>query len=340
MVPVKPALLAAVAVAACALAGCAEKKEKLPAEKPHSTLEGVYAPALDKFRATTKRRPVVRSRYVDWDPRGNAGEDWGATIAAAESEGMRLEVHWSPERFAGGGQEAAVSLAGIVKGRGDEVAVAAAAGLRKAKRPVFLRFAAEMNGNWHTYSGYTRDEEPRGEIGSPETYIAAWQRVRTIFRGGSAAEVNRALKELGQPPLTVRPRGRIGAPRVAFVWTPNLSSQPDVPGNAPERYYPGDAFVDWTGVDVFDTDPWPAIERLLDTHYQAHPEKPFALAEWGLRTNGDNGRFVDDMFDWLREHPRVGLIQWWDAGPSRLSENPKAAARYRERIGSPRYAPR
>ncbi|MDX1531405.1 MAG: glycosyl hydrolase, partial [Rhodothermales bacterium] len=41
------------------------------------------------------------------------------------------------------------------------------------------------------------------------------------------------------------------AANVAWVWSPNVVSVPDTPDNDMHRYYPGDAYVDWVGLDGY-----------------------------------------------------------------------------------------
>jgi hypothetical protein len=302
------------------------------------TLLGVYSWNVSAFEAATSKDHAVRSRFVDWDPSTVDGETWKATIAAAESSGMTLDVHWAPERWTANGPAEVLSPGGIARGEGDATILTAATELRAAQGPVLLRWAAEMNAWWHHYGAYDKNGDARGGDHTTAAYIAAWRRVRTIFRGGSHAEVSAALAALGQPPLAVPDDGQpVGAPGVNFVWTPNAGSQPNVGGNHWNRYYPGDAYVDWVGVDVYNDTEWPLLSRLLDEHYEGHPSKPFTLSEWGLLEEGDDPAFVHHIFDWVERRPRVGLIEWFDSGDSLMSANPRSAAAYRRRSADPRY---
>ena len=70
-------------------------------------------------------------------------------------------------------------------------------------------------------------------------------------------------------------------PSVEVVWNPQGYGSPDLPGNSAQAYYPGDAYVDVVGDDLYDIRgkaEWDAAEEL----YVAHPGKPFAFPEWGL----------------------------------------------------------
>ena len=74
----------------------------------------------------------------------------------------------------------------------------------------------------------------------------------------------------------------VTTPKLRIVWNPQGFGAPDVAGNSAQAYYPGDAFVDVIGDDLYDIRghgaTWAAAEKL----YKAHPSKPFAFPEWGL----------------------------------------------------------
>ena len=74
------------------------------------------------------------------------------------------------------------------------------------------------------------------------------------------------------------------------IWNPQGYGSPDLPGNSAAAYYPGDAYVDVVGDDLYDIGgkaAWAAAAAL----YAAHPRKPFAIGEWGL-WGVDDARFV------------------------------------------------
>jgi mannan endo-1,4-beta-mannosidase len=85
-------------------------------------------------------------------------------------------------------------------------------------RRVYLRFAHEMNGTWYPWSA----------IGSgqyPWQYVAMWRHVHGI------------LESYG-----------LNSSHVQWVWCVNNS---DVGPWKAEQYYPGNAYVDWVGIDGY-----------------------------------------------------------------------------------------
>ncbi|KAJ3030254.1 UNVERIFIED_CONTAM: hypothetical protein HDU68_009651 [Siphonaria sp. JEL0065] len=131
----------------------------------------------------------------------------------------------------------------------------------KAGRPVYFRFASEMNGSWFQYG-----QDPIG-------FVAAWRRCITYWR-----------KALGA-----------NADKVAFIWSPNSGNGYPYPGqpysinttgtdaktlanlkvldtNGDGKvdgkddpytpYYPGDEYVDWVGMSIYHYGvEWPWVDN-------------------------------------------------------------------------------
>ena len=75
---------------------------------------------------------------------------------------------------------------------------------------------------------------------------------------------------------------------------------------------------------------WEANEAL----YRAHPNKPFAIAEWGL-WGIDDPSFVEQMATFVRTHPRVELLAYFNSKPGSiwdLGSKPRSRAAYRRLI--------
>ncbi|MDX6475116.1 MAG: hypothetical protein QOH95_627, partial [Gaiellaceae bacterium] len=106
-----------------------------------------------------------------------------------------------------------------------------------------------------------------------------------------------------------------------------------LPGNSAQAYYPGDAFVDMVGDDLYEIRgkaEWGAAEKL----YAAHPSKPFAFPEWGL-WDLDDPSFVQHMATFVKTHPRTKLISYYNAKPGSifdLQSKPRSLAAYKRYI--------
>src|SRR5439155_3159354 len=102
--------------------------------------------------------------------------------------------------------------------------------------------------------------------------------------------------------------------QLRVIWNPQAEGSPNVAGNSPQAYYPGDRYVDVVGNDIYDIGfrpQWAANERL----YRAHPSKPYAFPEWGL-WGIDDPAFIRSMAKFVRTHRRVELLSWFNGQAS------------------------
>jgi hypothetical protein len=187
-----------------------------------------------------------------------------------------------------------------------------------------------MNGHWNEYCAYDASGRPRGAEYATTAFRKAFARIYLAVHGGPG--VATALARLGMPPL----RGKLATNTdVTVIWNPQGYGSPDVAGNSAEAYYPGDAYVDVVGDDLYyirGKAEWPAAEAL----YRAHPGKPFAFPEWGL-WGLDAPEFVSQMADFVRTHARTRLISYYSGSPGSvfdLASKPASRAAYRRLIVS------
>jgi hypothetical protein len=151
---------------------------------------------------------------------------------------------------------------------------------------ITLRLGWEMNGSWFKWSAVT----------DPAAFAAYWVRIVNAMRS-------------------------VAGQNFKFDWSPTLGK-----GNMTnvEAAYPGDAFVDYIGVDVYDQSWIPGYQN-PDVRWQEMMQQPFGLQwhadfcathhklatfpEWGLcirsdgHGGGDTPSFIRRMFHWIRTHP-------------------------------------
>jgi hypothetical protein len=221
-----------------------------------------------------------------------------------------------------------ISPAAIAQGRGDRFLLAVNQALAHWGKPVFLRPLAEMNGHWNAYSAFNADGSLRGADHSTAMFRKAFARIYLIVHG--VPDVNTRLHALGLPPVAAQPDV---AANVRVIWNPQGYGSPDLPGNSAAAYYPGDAYVDVVGDDLYDIGgraAWAAAQAL----YTAHPGKPFAIGEWGL-LGVDDAQFVARMATFLRRHPRVVIANYYSGrskSPFDLGSKPRSLRAYRSLI--------
>ena len=242
------------------------------------------------------RKPAFLRVYAPWQSPAAPGRPmypfstWAADIAEAQSvtgPNSAVFLDWSLTNAtsATGG----LTVKDIALGRRDPYITAFAEAVRRYRRPLLIRlFGGEVNGSWWwavsplaNPSLTTRD------------FVAAWRRVVGIFRREGALNASWAWNVNAVPPWPV-------------PWADsNLAA-----------YWPGDAYVDWAGADVYDQAP----VSDLDSAYafaRAH-HKPFFLAEWGVRIGGSTltppqqNEWLNAMFDYVESHPAIKAISYFN----------------------------
>jgi hypothetical protein len=184
-------------------------------------------------------------------------------------------------------------LADVVEGRYDSYIREFATEARDWDHPFFLRFNWEMNGNWFSWS-----EGVNGNAAGQ--YVAAWRRVHDIFTS-------------------------VGASNVTWVWCPFV----DPAGSLQDlgSLYPGDEYVDWTGLDGYNwgVNPaggargWKSFDQLFRRSYDEiaegiAPSKPMMLGEFGsTELGGSKADWIGDALARIpAEYPQVRAALWFD----------------------------
>jgi Glycosyl hydrolase family 26 len=161
-----------------------------------------------------------------------------------------------------------------------------------------IRLGWEFDGDWMPWSAFN----------NPQLYVAAYRHVHDLLRSIS--------------------------PGFLFDFCGNAGYRWPIPrGNSHigwDAVYPGDAYVDIVGMDVYDdSSNWSYFHQVLTDHLafaMAHG-KPVSFPEWALDTKyGDNPAWVQNMLDWMDSLPRSGpgslAYQSWfngDNGNGRFS---------------------
>jgi hypothetical protein len=177
-------------------------------------------------------------------------------------------------------------------------------------KPFFLRFNWEMNGGWFNWSEGTNGNQ-QGE------YVAAWRHVHDIFT-------------------------EAGATNATWVWCPNVDPDDIFQDLAP--LYPGDAYVDWTGLDGYNwgtnparPDKWRSFDQLYRDTYEEivqtiAPGKPMIISEIGsTEFGGSKASWIADMLSTVpTSYPKIrGLLYFekyddgmdWPLGTSSSATN-------------------
>jgi hypothetical protein len=338
------ARLAAILLACLALVGAGDRALGATFEPPDGTAysSGYTSSGLENFSsflAATDQPSVALYTYFMKYP-----STFAYPIKLVRERPAELALTWQLFNLDTGYDPSAVAgtTGRMSRGEIDGYIIDRAAEARAFSRPLLLRLNHEMNGNWFPWSIRGRDNVVRPDNGYAE-YIGLWRRVVILFRGGTRAQINARLGAVGLPELTASGESFPAAGNVAFVWNGSDGGSDD-----PHLYYPGDDYVDWVGVDVYDksgTTFGVQMARRAQSIYDRYSgprssgHKPFAIPEWGLAGADDSG-WVSDLFDWVESHPKVKTISYFNRNPDgeqSLERHPLSAAVYARRIADTRY---
>ena len=221
---------------------------------------------------------------------------------------------------------------GLQEVRDDAYLRAWARDAARTKKPIFLRWASEMNGLWgqKRYGGGTKD-----------------QAYSDLYKEKFAL-VSRVMKE--------------EAPNVAMVWTPFAEPARLIP-----NFYPGDQWVDWVGVNIYsvyvhDGDPNKVamnedpVDFLKNVYSLYADRKPIHISEYAA-TIWCKGAGVETV-EWAIEKtkrfygalrddfPRVKSVNWFsvDTVSAGLASNNyllladgRMLANYRQLVADPHF---
>jgi hypothetical protein len=280
------------------------------------------------FSARAGKHAAVIQTFTAWD------YNYTRYLRNAARHQARVMVHISTKN--GSGREA-ITPRGIAMGHGDSHLVHLTRAFADSGEVVYVRIMAEMNGSWNPYSAFGPGY--KGGAHSTHNFKQAWRRMVLIMRGGPVDQIDARLHRLHLPPLRGA-SGELPRPKVAFLFVPEVSGDPPVPGNSPRSYYPGSHYVDWVGTDFYSKFPNYAG---LNAFYKQFPHKPFVFGEWALWGRDDPG-FVHGLFHWIKSHRRVHMVMYNQGShpsesPFELARYPRSAAMLRHELSSRLFAP-
>jgi hypothetical protein len=265
---------------------------------------------------------------------------WGEHLPGIFATAARAHARLMISITTASGTREMITPGAIAAGHGDGWLLALGQAIAASGHPVYIRLMAEMDGYWSPYSAFNSDGSTRNAAHSTAAFRRAWKRVALILRGGSLARIDHVLARLGMPPLHTNhdlPNHDLPTGQVAMLWVPQVAGSPDVPGNQPRAYWPGQTWVDWVGTDFYSK--FQSFSG-LSSFYSAFPGQPFVFGDYAL-WGGDDPSFVHRLFGWVAAHPRTRMLVYnegmTDGGPFRLSRYPRAARALRQALASARF---
>lgn len=271
-------------------------KKTAPKQTRHIILgawtKGLIDPATQKihpekllaFQRLVHKKVSIAHYYIGWEALADPKLiNQFATIRKYDWEPM---VNVNPYYFSECPATNLPLYRAISDGRCDDFLRKAGKNLKHVKQPFYLLFAWEMNNPQNEWS-----IEHTGS--TSQDFVTAWQHIHTIF----AEE---------------------GASNIIWVFCPNIPNDPQAPY---AKIYPGDAYVDWVGLDGYNwgtTQPWSQWTNFSGVFGGSYktlstiaPKKPMLIAEVNTTNEGgDKGAWYEDMFtEQLPYHfPRIKMV--------------------------------
>ncbi len=257
--------------------------------------------------------PQIAMYYQNWDPGWETALINPKIVDPLVKQGVVPMITWEPATtLPGSFAEVGYSPTAIAQGTYDAFLRRAAREAVNFRHPLFVRLAAEMNGNWSSWGATPGN--------SPAAYVAMWRHVVSIFRAA-------------------------GASNVRWVWSPNVFGTPStVPFDA---YYPGDGWVDVVGLDGYNwaavhDSPWLSFDQVFQKSYDAITRltsKPVMIAETAsTELGGSKAAWIREIPHTLAtQMPRIRALVWFDVEKEtdwRLASSASSLSAFRGLVGS------
>jgi hypothetical protein len=183
-------------------------------------------------------------------------------------------------------------LADVIAGNYDSYIRKFAEAAKSWGHPFYLRFNWEMNGGWFSWSEGVNGNKS-GE------YVTAWRHVHDIFTAA-------------------------GATNASWVWCPNIDPENRFQNLA--SLYPGDKYVDWTGLDGYNwgtnpasPDRWRSFDQLYSSTYKRitetiAPSKPMIVSEIGSSEyGGSKAAWIKETLNTIPvNYPKIHGLLWFE----------------------------
>jgi hypothetical protein len=283
-----------------------------PAAAQASIQLGVYTPGapaeakpLSEYAEMVGRQPDIVMWYRDLGQPlmySNEIKNLGAT-------GQTPLVTWEPYEQ---------SLPEIASGSDDKYLHEAAAVAKSWGKPMMIRFAHEMNGNWYPWGASSATSTT-----SSSSYISAYRHVVDVFRAD-------------------------GAQNVKWVWSPNVQ---EATKYQMTPYFPGDDYVDYVGLDGYNWgtnngESWQTFEQVFASSYATATQltgDPVIVTETGSsEAGGDKAAWIRTSFMTTipQKFPRISAVIWFNKAKEddwRINSSQASLDAYRAVVNCPIY---
>lgn len=280
----------------------------------------LHPEALKSLEAKINKKVAIAHYYRGWEELEKSQVlDELNTIS---ENGWRPMISANPYFFGKCVANGKTLYKAIADGNCDEFMHSAAKNLKNFGKPVFLRFAWEAN--------IDSIEWGVNRVGStPADFVAAWRKFHDIAKSE-------------------------GADNIVWVFSPNVKGGTTI---AYKDLYPGDAYVDWLGLDGYNWgttqswSKWQTFSQVFLSSYQEitklAPQKPLMIAEVNsTNVGGDKPSWYTDALEnqLPNSFPRVKAVVFYNEDRSAkesvnwlIDINPESLASFKKGVAKPFY---
>jgi hypothetical protein len=238
---------------------------------------------LDAVATLVNENPSIVMSYKDFSQAAPI-----ADLNAVDARGATSLITWEPWLWSGNGaNQPAYALDRITAGDFDTYLTQWGTALASWDKPVMLRFAHEMNGNWYPWA-----ESANGNQAGD--YVAAWRHVHDVVAA-------------------------TGASKVQWVWSPNVPYWGSTPLSG---LYPGAGYVDIVGLDGYNwgtaapwsswTSPSALFGPGLTALRSLAPGKPIMISETAsAEAGGSKANWNTALVSYLAAQSDITAFVWF-----------------------------
>jgi len=207
-------------------------------------------------------------------------------VDAIAATGAVPEITWEPWDYQLGVHQDTFPLASIASGAFDGYTRSWALAAAAWKRPLLLRFAHEMNGNWYPWGIGVNGNTARD-------YVDAYRHLHATFESAGATDVS-------------------------WIWSPNVIWRGS---GSLAAMYPGARYVDLIGIDGYNagtsasysrwSSPAQVFGRTLADIETFASDRAILITETGSSSHGGSkAAWIGELLGYLATQPRVVGFVW------------------------------
>ncbi len=254
-------------------------------KKEWGAYTGWQETSMDTFESAVGRQALYRAVFIHW---GNESAFPSYLKPYVKDKGKTLIVFWEATNYnVGTVNQSAYNYDAVLNGNFDSYFTKFASDAKAYGGEVIIIPFSEMNGDWFPWS-ITQNGN------TPQKHIDAWRKVHGFF------------KDL---------------PNVKFGWAPNHDSVPDTANNQFEKFYPGDAYVDYVGLDGFNfASPWMTFDQIFGKSLARIKvyKKPVFIFSFATASGTQKAAWITDALTvQIPKYPEIKGWVWFNESKER-----------------------